>query len=147
MRRLLRWGFNGAAVVSAVPFVATCVLWVRSYCRAEAMSFTWRGARGEVVSSSGGLTFDNYPQRFFEWERRFDDIARIADDYHRNGGFTMAAQNREQYVRALQEVASRPTIDTPSSLRCLPYCVPSAAAIPLPILAILWVSRMRPASA
>ena len=33
MRRLLRWAFNFAAVVSALLFVATCLLWVRSYRR------------------------------------------------------------------------------------------------------------------
>ena len=33
MRRLLRWAFNGAAMVSAVLFVGVCVLWVRSYDR------------------------------------------------------------------------------------------------------------------
>jgi hypothetical protein len=33
MRRLPRWVFNGAAAVSAVLFVATCVLWARSYRR------------------------------------------------------------------------------------------------------------------
>lgn len=31
MRRLLRWAFNLATVVSAVLLVATCVFWVRSY--------------------------------------------------------------------------------------------------------------------
>ena len=31
MKRLLRWAFNLAAVASALLFVATCVLWVRSY--------------------------------------------------------------------------------------------------------------------
>jgi len=29
MRRLLRWAFNFAAVVSALLFAATCVLWFR----------------------------------------------------------------------------------------------------------------------
>jgi len=38
MRRLLRWAFNFAAVVSALLFVATCVLWVRSYWIADALS-------------------------------------------------------------------------------------------------------------
>ena len=31
MRWVLRWSLNVAAAVSAVLFVATCVLWVRSY--------------------------------------------------------------------------------------------------------------------
>jgi len=31
MKRVLRWVFNVATVVSALLFVATCVLWVRSY--------------------------------------------------------------------------------------------------------------------
>ena len=31
MKRLLRWAFNGAAVVSALLFVVTCAMWVRSY--------------------------------------------------------------------------------------------------------------------
>ena len=31
----MRWAFNLAAAVSAVLFVAVCVLWVRSYWRAD----------------------------------------------------------------------------------------------------------------
>jgi hypothetical protein len=38
MKRLFRWAFNGAAV-SALLFVATCVIWARSYFVAE--EFAW----------------------------------------------------------------------------------------------------------
>ena len=38
MRRLLRWAFNFAALVSAVLFVATCVLWVRSHRGGDSVS-------------------------------------------------------------------------------------------------------------
>jgi len=44
MRRLLRWAFSGAAVLSALLFVATCALWVRSYISSDALMFTTRGS-------------------------------------------------------------------------------------------------------
>ena len=39
MRRLLRWAFNGAAAVSAVLLIATCVISVRSYWAADFCEF------------------------------------------------------------------------------------------------------------
>ena len=42
MRRLFRWAFNVAAAVSAVLFVATCVLWVRSYSRPKSGSLSYK---------------------------------------------------------------------------------------------------------
>jgi len=44
MKRLLRWTFNIAALVSALLFVAVCVLWVRSGAVSDAVS--WRRADG-----------------------------------------------------------------------------------------------------
>ena len=49
MRRLLRWAFNLCAVVSAVLFVATCVLWVRSYRVRDSLS--WGRAGGNCHSA------------------------------------------------------------------------------------------------
>jgi len=39
MRRLLRWAFNGAAVVWAMLFVATCILWARTRHVSGRLSF------------------------------------------------------------------------------------------------------------
>jgi hypothetical protein len=47
MRRLLRWAFNGAAVVSAVLFAAVCVLWVRSSSINDAVRWQ-RGGDGTI---------------------------------------------------------------------------------------------------
>jgi hypothetical protein len=60
MKRLLRWAFNLATVVSAVLFVATCVLWVRSYWTVkelDGVTAIWH-AEWKVASSYGELWFE-----------------------------------------------------------------------------------------
>src|SRR5579859_2829443 len=51
MRRLLRWAFNFAALVSALLFVATCVMWVRSYWAGYEVS---RAVKKECVAVGSG---------------------------------------------------------------------------------------------
>ena len=50
MRRLIRWGFNGAAAISAAMLLATLVLWVSSYFVVDEL--TWE--RPNVVSPQEG---------------------------------------------------------------------------------------------
>ena len=52
MRQMLRWAFNGAAVVSAVLFAAVVVLWVRSHAVCD--RFYW-GEKWEGHSGDGGV--------------------------------------------------------------------------------------------
>ena len=40
MKRLIRGTFSGMAILSAVLFVATCVLWVRSYFAVERIALS-----------------------------------------------------------------------------------------------------------
>ncbi len=57
MRRLLRWAFNGTAAVLALLFVATCVLWVRSYWHAD---YAWDGTATDetgIISAIGHMFF------------------------------------------------------------------------------------------
>jgi hypothetical protein len=69
MRRVLRWAFNAtAAVSSAVLFVATCVLWARSYRTMDVLQFQRQSGRWEVLSRRGRLSTDNVPQRRLERE-------------------------------------------------------------------------------
>ncbi len=66
MTRLLRWAFNFAAAVSALLFVATCILWVLSYRKSNnpvAIHF-WAGPElWEVFARRGVFWADNEPQR------------------------------------------------------------------------------------
>ncbi len=55
MRRFLRWTSNFAAAVSALLFVTTCVLWVRSYQVAD--QFAWSDPRHLVGFNSDRGTF------------------------------------------------------------------------------------------
>ena len=57
MRRLLRWAINGTPAVSALLFVATCVLWVRSYRTADFLPLDrWAlGQLEQLMVSRGGL--------------------------------------------------------------------------------------------
>src|SRR5579862_9795436 len=58
MRPLLRWAFNGTALASAMLFVAMCILWVRSYRRADTLSrFDAPTSREYWVLSSRGRLF------------------------------------------------------------------------------------------
>jgi len=72
MRRLRRWAFDFAAVVSALLFVATCVLWVRSYSAELAVPFWTEKGLWEVAARDGVLLIDNEPQR--ELDRAPDRI-------------------------------------------------------------------------
>ena len=57
MRRLLRWAFNFAAAVSALLFVATCVLWVRSHWRLDSWTRNWPNGTASVRSFEGRLMY------------------------------------------------------------------------------------------
>ena len=70
MKRLLQWTFNSMAAVSALLFVATCVLWVRSYFAAQRIAlsrfddeknrtyWTW----DEIQIGWGGIGFNRVVQ-------------------------------------------------------------------------------------
>jgi hypothetical protein len=57
MRRRRRWAFNFATAVSAVLFLAVCVLWVRTRSGVHAVSIQQHGRQWAVVSYHGLLTF------------------------------------------------------------------------------------------
>ena len=59
MKRLRRWAFNGLAAVSALLFVATCVLWVRSYWRADVCIYKG-GDFCRVESNRGTVVLSRY---------------------------------------------------------------------------------------
>jgi 4-amino-4-deoxy-L-arabinose transferase-like glycosyltransferase len=55
MRRLLRRAFNFSAVVSAVLFVAVCVLWARSHWRFDRWTRNGPNSTQSMMSMSGRL--------------------------------------------------------------------------------------------
>jgi hypothetical protein len=70
MKRLLRWGFNGATAMSAVLCATTCLLWVRSFRSCDS------------VEVGAGLTYwaidSNHGDIGFRWETDGSaDVARI----------------------------------------------------------------------
>jgi hypothetical protein len=67
MRRLIQWAFNFAAAVSAVLFVATCVLWARSYWKADDVLHRWPI---ESAGGGGGQTrvYADRGAIFVKWE-------------------------------------------------------------------------------
>ena len=72
MRQLLRWSFNLGAAVSAILFVATCVLWARSYEFFDTAAWATRlqmvavqGCRGELaVGRVTGLQINRFRPGF-----------------------------------------------------------------------------------
>jgi len=75
MRRLLRWAFNGAAAVSFLLCVATCVLWVRSYGHKESLLAWPTRYRGLSVTSWKG---------FVQWKSQVEAFRCYA--YHSSYG-------------------------------------------------------------
>jgi len=66
MRRLFRWAFNGAAAVSALLFVAACVLWVRKDTYFEGFEVTTPGGANIAIYSVSRLSISvtgNWPER------------------------------------------------------------------------------------
>ena len=57
MRRLLRWAFNSAAVVSAVLLLATCVLWVRSHHAHDVIRWAGPGSRLWLLELGNGKVY------------------------------------------------------------------------------------------
>jgi hypothetical protein len=75
MRRLVHWAFNGATAVSAVLFMATCVLWVRScwarisFCHEfQDMTYGISPSKGKLLIWRGA-SFDPHdrPRHNFTW--------------------------------------------------------------------------------
>jgi hypothetical protein len=58
VRRLLRWALNGAAALSLLLFVVTCVLWVRSYSVADAWGWARDKRTVQVGVARGRLRVD-----------------------------------------------------------------------------------------
>jgi hypothetical protein len=65
MRRFLQWAFNGAAIVSAVLFLAACGIWIRSYQFQE--EFQWCGISREFVSRRGSIWLCYYERSLDEY--------------------------------------------------------------------------------
>jgi hypothetical protein len=66
MRRLYRWAFNFTVAVSAVLFVAACVLWARKDTYIEGLEVTTPGGANIAICSFRGLTISvtgNWPER------------------------------------------------------------------------------------
>lgn len=150
MRRLLRWAINGAAAVSAMLFVATCVLWVMSYNTDVRVPFIQRGVRWEVVSASGCLALDDAPQRALERRKWADGFRGAQGEYNssmlewgRRGGLNGSPDTRlHRAFLSLQKLQNTPPILTSFVQLSLPYYVPFAAALPLTIVTTLWLIRI-----
>ncbi len=54
MSRLLKWAFNFAAMASAALFLATCVMWVRSYRQCDSLCYRVKTPRTLAVRSEHG---------------------------------------------------------------------------------------------
>ena len=78
MRRLIRWAFNSAGVVSALLFVGACVLWVLSFCVPISYHFSYQHESCEVVMTRGRTAIDNGPA--------------VAEDKHRRAGGRLGAR-------------------------------------------------------
>jgi len=55
MSRLLRWAFDGAAAISALLLVGSCVLWSRSYWRYDLWLDKQRAVQTSISSIRGGV--------------------------------------------------------------------------------------------
>ena len=84
MRRLLRWAFNFAAVVSAVLFVGVCVLWGRSYWAGDKVTAGyWRYRPHPGVPENldaDVLTVHHFAGRWTVMYSRSDCVAFLSAD-------------------------------------------------------------------
>lgn len=148
MKRFRRWMFNGLAAGSALLLAATCVLWVRSYRREDAVPFTRQGVRWELVSTSGRFALDNAPQQAVERRQWWQNVSVAQSDYDAHlatwNGYNGAPDTKGQRLwQSYQHAALMPQVRTPPIRHSLPYYIPFAATLPLPILASLRLTHTR----
>ena len=125
MRRLLRWAFNLAAAVSAVLFVATCVLWVRTFTRPQLDVFVISERRSYGVGTErGGVIGFLQQQRPSYRENDADDVQR------RNLGF--------RYLRITSDGMRRWNLVLP-----LWFLATGAAAVPTGRLLLRLAARRK----
>lgn len=99
MKRVFRWSFNFAAVVSALLCLAVCVLWVRGYWRLDVAVLNFGdatnayprhvGPRDMILSGSVGTSF--------EADSTCGEFALSRVHFHRNGGTSFLANRPGSY--------------------------------------------------
>jgi hypothetical protein len=127
-RRLL----NLLTMLSLLLCVAVAVLWVRSYWRNDALEFSHRGSKLQLVSVAGRLRLDNAPQLDTEWARHVATLEKTLLPRHH----TMVRERNE---------ASRPANVRRSltSTSYFEYSVPTAVpALAAGLLSSVFLGRV-----
>jgi hypothetical protein len=104
MRRLLRWAFDGATLVSAVLFVAVCVLWVRSYFGSD--GWLWYG--GAHAELSRRILSDRGRFRFAWLDTGNFAGANLPEGYYRDVDVTEFQGLRVWSIRAIPQTSEFP---------------------------------------
>src|SRR4051812_39182874 len=100
MRRRI---FTFVSLISLVAFIATLVLWVRSYQATDQLDFHYDGGHWRVASVDANFRVDNEPQRaaqlklVAEWRARYDATSA-------------------PYQRQMEEIRERVRHSTPGSV-------------------------------
>ena len=162
MRRLLRWSFNLAALVSALLLLGVCVLWVRSYRPGERhapwpghLPLTWRGQSWQAEVDRGRFAFTNRPQlvrerrdhleRFSRERERFSTLLAELAEARRVTTSPDAAAAGTQKQPVLQEEQVEQEMDLAMKRgtaivqeACTPLCLRSLpAALPASLFAVV----------
>jgi hypothetical protein len=150
MKRLLRWAVNGATVVSAVLFVAVCVLWVRSYwvwerwfaCREPVGATQWttdgysaRGTLGVSLTRADGFSLSSAPREGRGLHSE-DDLRRVP----KTPAWPGFRLGKESDVLTWDYTASVPPVRT-TWLAVVPYWFFAAAMAALALLGLRHTRR------